>query len=243
MVKANVDKILDVLNQKNSVSISELSKTLKLKKEDIQKSAEYLEQDGVIKIEHKWPKVILTLTQQNKKQPMLAPPLNQQLQPIAQQKPAQPPTQPMSQNQVKQPMPASSLNSSIPTQQNVQKPIQTPAQPQQIQGISKPPLNQQKPVQQPQNVQQQTALQSQSNLKPITPPLNNSFNQNIQQSQLLQQPKKAEINTFMQQHPNLPPPPVPKQKASQKTQINYTNQSSPNLFIQKNQGSDISTNQ
>ena len=61
MVKANVDRILDELKQNKSVSISKLASGLKLKKEDIQKSAEYLEQDGIIKIEHKWPKVVLTL--------------------------------------------------------------------------------------------------------------------------------------------------------------------------------------
>ena len=61
MVKANVDKIIDVLREKKSASINDLSGKLKIPKEDLQKSAEYLEEDGVVKIEHKFPNVMVTL--------------------------------------------------------------------------------------------------------------------------------------------------------------------------------------
>jgi hypothetical protein len=61
MVKANVDKILDVLRTKKTASLAELSKELLLSKEDLQKSAEYLEEDGVVKIEHKFPNVMVTM--------------------------------------------------------------------------------------------------------------------------------------------------------------------------------------
>lgn len=74
MVKANVDKILDMLSEKKSLSTGELSRTLKIKEEDILKSAEYLEQDGVVKIERKWPRTIITLTQQKSMQTAVPPP-------------------------------------------------------------------------------------------------------------------------------------------------------------------------
>jgi hypothetical protein len=53
MLKANVDKIIEVLRVKKTISIPDLSKLLKLPNEDIQRSAEYLEEDGVVKIEYK----------------------------------------------------------------------------------------------------------------------------------------------------------------------------------------------
>lgn len=61
MVKANVDKIIDVLREKKTSSASEISKLTNLNKNDIIKSAEYLEQDGVVVIKHKFPKVMITL--------------------------------------------------------------------------------------------------------------------------------------------------------------------------------------
>ena len=61
MVQANVDRILEVLRQKNTATVSELSRKLGLKSEDIEKSAEYLEEDGVIKLEHKFPSTYLHL--------------------------------------------------------------------------------------------------------------------------------------------------------------------------------------
>ncbi|NTV22856.1 MAG: hypothetical protein HGA85_00585 [Nanoarchaeota archaeon] len=64
MVKANVDMILDVLRQKKSVSVGDLSRQLTLPKDDIMKSAEYLEEDGVIKIENKFPNTFLTFVKE-----------------------------------------------------------------------------------------------------------------------------------------------------------------------------------
>jgi hypothetical protein len=61
MVKANVDKIIDELKISKTLSVSDLSKHIGLTKQDIEKSAEYLEQDGVIKIEHKFPHTMFTL--------------------------------------------------------------------------------------------------------------------------------------------------------------------------------------
>ncbi len=89
MVKANVDKILDMLNQKKSISIKELSKALKLNKDDIQKSAEYLEQDGVVKIERKFPKTIVTLVKEVKQSETMPMPPGAQEQPqqVAEKKP------------------------------------------------------------------------------------------------------------------------------------------------------------
>ncbi len=51
MVKANVDKILDYLRVNKKASLGELSRKLGLPKKDLEKSAEYLEQDGVVKID------------------------------------------------------------------------------------------------------------------------------------------------------------------------------------------------
>lgn len=53
MVKANLDRVLDELREKKSISIGELSKKLSLPKDDIKKSVKYLEEEGVIKTEHK----------------------------------------------------------------------------------------------------------------------------------------------------------------------------------------------
>jgi hypothetical protein len=61
MVKANVDKIIDELKISKTLSVNDLSKHIGLTKQDIEKSAEYLEQDGVIKIEHKFPHTMFTL--------------------------------------------------------------------------------------------------------------------------------------------------------------------------------------
>ncbi|MFH2019934.1 MAG: hypothetical protein ABIJ34_00840 [archaeon] len=74
MVKANVDKILEYLRERKTASIGELSKKLTLKSDDIQKSSEYLEQDGVVKIEHKFPYVMVTLVK-DPEQPKEAMPL------------------------------------------------------------------------------------------------------------------------------------------------------------------------
>ncbi len=67
MVKANVDRILDILKEKKSVSINELAGKLSLPKTDVEKSAEYLEEDGVVKIDHKFPNTYITLVEKSKK--------------------------------------------------------------------------------------------------------------------------------------------------------------------------------
>ncbi len=61
MVKANVDRIVEYLRQKKSVSLGDLSKALSLPKEDIQKSAEYMEDDGIVKIDYKLTTPYITL--------------------------------------------------------------------------------------------------------------------------------------------------------------------------------------
>ncbi|MBN2367418.1 hypothetical protein JXC34_00240, partial [Candidatus Woesearchaeota archaeon] len=61
MVKANVDIILDLLREKKTVSENDIISKLKLPKEDIQKSLDYLEEDGVVKIQHKFPHMMVTL--------------------------------------------------------------------------------------------------------------------------------------------------------------------------------------
>ena len=68
MVKANVDRILDILKEKKSVSINELAGKLSLPKTDVEKSAEYLEEDGVVKIDHKFPNTYVTLVEKSKKE-------------------------------------------------------------------------------------------------------------------------------------------------------------------------------
>ena len=61
MGKANVDRILEILRQKKSLNIKDLASQLGIKKEDAEKSAEYLEQDGVVRIEHRFPNTIVAL--------------------------------------------------------------------------------------------------------------------------------------------------------------------------------------
>ena len=68
MVKANVDRILDILKEKKSVSINELASKLSLPKTGVEKSAEYLEEDGVVKIDHKFPNTYVTLVEKSKKE-------------------------------------------------------------------------------------------------------------------------------------------------------------------------------
>jgi hypothetical protein len=54
MVQANVDRIIDFLKTKRTASVAELSKVLNIPKENVQKSLEYLEEDGVLKIDFKF---------------------------------------------------------------------------------------------------------------------------------------------------------------------------------------------
>jgi hypothetical protein len=60
MVQANVDKIIDFLKTKKTVSLPEMSKALGIPKEDIQKSVEYLEEDGVLKMDYKFTTPYIT---------------------------------------------------------------------------------------------------------------------------------------------------------------------------------------
>lgn len=53
MVKANVDRIIDFLKTKKTASVVEISKVLSIPKEDIQRSTEYLEEDGIVKIDYR----------------------------------------------------------------------------------------------------------------------------------------------------------------------------------------------
>lgn len=240
MVKANVDRILDILRQKNSTSISELSQSLGLKKEDIQKSAEYLEQDGKIKIEHKWPKVVLTLNPESnlEDQELQPPPLNQppQVQNYQQQlqQPRQvqtPPQQPQSiqqpiTQQPTQPMPQLKPKEPLPV-----PPMQNPLQPQQSQPIQQQPQIQ-KPAQQP--------------LKPIQPmaipPINNQVPKNPVQSPQITKPINNNPNPIFSNtianHPELPPPPRPKHRTTvQQENINYADKPMSEIFKSTQQDS------
>jgi hypothetical protein len=72
MVKANVDRILELLSEKKSLSTSDLSRLLSISGEDVLKSAEYLEQDGAVKIERKFPRTVVTLLKSSIPPPPLA---------------------------------------------------------------------------------------------------------------------------------------------------------------------------
>jgi hypothetical protein len=74
MVKANVDKILEILNEKKSISVGDLSKKLSIPKEDILQSAEYLEEDGAVRIDRKFPQTFIVLVQKKKQIEEMPPP-------------------------------------------------------------------------------------------------------------------------------------------------------------------------
>ncbi|MEK6917215.1 MAG: hypothetical protein AABW92_05735 [Nanoarchaeota archaeon] len=65
MVKANVDRILEILREKKVISMKSLAAELGIKKEDAEKSAEYLERDGLVKIQHKFPNTMVSLAKDN----------------------------------------------------------------------------------------------------------------------------------------------------------------------------------
>ncbi len=240
MVKANVDKILDVLRQKKSTSISDLSRILKLKKEDIEKSAEYLEQDGVIKIEHKWPKVFLTLLQETQ-EPMPLPPTNKPtIQVNMQQQNLQPkkplPTPPPNIQAKPQNITQQQFNP-IKTDSQTQKPLPV-SPPNNIQQQNRPQpvvpsLNPQNPVPKIENQQQKPPLKAPQNI--------NINNNQIKQTQSQKPPvqmsqEQVTGNTNISNHPNLPPPPVPHNKLTQKKQeINYAEQPMHMILSQQNQ--------
>ncbi len=54
MVQANVDRIIEFLKTKKSASIPDISRFLGIPKDDVQKSVEYLEEDGVLKMSYKF---------------------------------------------------------------------------------------------------------------------------------------------------------------------------------------------
>ena len=56
MLKTNVDEILELLRQNPSMSVQEIAEKLGMTPEIIQQSAEYMEEDGLIKIEYKFMK-------------------------------------------------------------------------------------------------------------------------------------------------------------------------------------------
>ena len=118
MVKGNVDKVLDYLRTKKTATVGELSKQLHIPKENLMQSTQYMEQDGVVKVDHKFPNTYVTLIkdpeQNNTSQQPPSPP-------------QQPPSPQMNQtNQFKQAGPQS-FNQQSPTppgQFNQQNPPQ-----------------------------------------------------------------------------------------------------------------------
>ncbi|MEM3374823.1 MAG: hypothetical protein QXE31_06465 [Candidatus Woesearchaeota archaeon] len=67
MVKANVDLILDYLKFKKSASVPEIAKATKINQEDIKKSVEFLEEDGVVKIDYNLTTPIVYLIEKKDK--------------------------------------------------------------------------------------------------------------------------------------------------------------------------------
>jgi hypothetical protein len=138
MVKANVDRILEYLKTKNSATTGELAKKLSLPKGDVEKSAEYLEEDGVVKIEHKFPNTYVTLVKEKPKEDdsgELPPPPKpdegqEQSQPNqqAEQPPNQPsflkPEQPQPIQQPQQPEKTSEILTQEPQTQQSTSPVQ-----------------------------------------------------------------------------------------------------------------------
>jgi len=131
MVKANVDKILEYMQNKKAVSVSELAKKLSLKKDDVMKSAEYLEQDGVIKLDRKFSKTILTLLKKpegekksNLPQPPVPPMPQQQPQPETLSKP---PVQEKNNEMPKWPEPSSSKDQKLEWPGQEQNPVEQKA--------------------------------------------------------------------------------------------------------------------
>ncbi|MBU0758053.1 MAG: hypothetical protein KKF44_08330, partial [Nanoarchaeota archaeon] len=61
MLKTNVDRIMELLKKTSSLSVASISKELKIKPDVIQKSAKFLEEEGLLKIEYKFMKPYLNL--------------------------------------------------------------------------------------------------------------------------------------------------------------------------------------
>ena len=195
MVMANVDKIIDILNSKNSVSIRELSKTLGINKNDVQKSAEYLEQDGVVKIVRKFSKTVVTLIKKQQSEMPVPPPKVEEIkkpsqpapeltaQPLLKETVAQPVQTP--QNQPVQPIPVQVVQSTqVQPKSTIQNTSTVQSQPVQQQNIQQPIAQQpiQQPVSQPQPIQQ-----------PVSQETGLSEKSTLFQAELSEQPNQQEI--------------------------------------------------
>ena len=147
MVKANVDRILEILQEKKSVSINELAGKLSLPKTDVQKSAEYLEEDGVVKIDHKFPNTYVTLVkklEKDKKEEKIEAPETVKEEPqqpeMSQPEFSQPTPSPPPMPMPEQPGPPVEAAPGIPLPPPPeQKPAEAPTQPQEIVVGEKPP--------------------------------------------------------------------------------------------------------
>jgi hypothetical protein len=102
MVQANVDKIIDFVKTKKQVSLPEISKSLGIPKEDVQKSLGYLEEDGVLKIDYKFTTPFVTFL----KEPFSHPDVPSMK--LEEPKMPQPPS--LNGNGLQPPMPGFSLN-------------------------------------------------------------------------------------------------------------------------------------
>ena len=67
MLKGNVDNILGALKKNKSMSSRTLAKELNISVRNVERFAEYLEEDGVVTIEHKITGTVITLNQQDDK--------------------------------------------------------------------------------------------------------------------------------------------------------------------------------
>lgn len=206
MVKANVDKILEELNNKKTASVSQLASSLKIKKDAVMKSAEYLEQDGVIKIDHKWPKTILTLVKDSPKKADLPPP---------------PPINAQAGLQMSSPPPLQSPNQQPEPIENTQQvPVQNPAP----KNLSQPPKAQDMPQPPPlQDRAQQSASQQQGPQPPQLPPTP-AMQKNIQPEHV--NTVQPAVPQMPQQNPTQQQPLQPPQ-SQPKTVVSESNQAQP----------------
>ncbi len=67
MLKTNVDKILELLKQKKSLAVADIATAIGTSPENVQKTGEYLEEEGILKIEYKFMKPYLSLLEKQKK--------------------------------------------------------------------------------------------------------------------------------------------------------------------------------
>lgn len=86
MVKANVDRIIELLKDKKTISTVEMARALSIPKEDIQKSVEYLEEDGIVKIDYRLTTPYITMIKDPdavKEQPPAVQPQQKKDEPVA----------------------------------------------------------------------------------------------------------------------------------------------------------------